>query len=34
MKDAFITPVKIGNKNYFDRNKLEAWIQSKREEQL
>ena len=31
MKDEFITPIKIGNRNYFDREELEKWIEDKRE---
>lgn len=30
MKKEFITPIKIGNRNYFDREELEAWIESKK----
>ncbi len=30
MKNEFIQPVKIGNRNYFDRNDLEEWIESKK----
>lgn len=26
----FINPIKIGNRNYFDRNELEEWIESKK----
>ena len=29
MKDEFISPVKIGNRNYFNRDDLEKWIESK-----
>ncbi len=28
MKNEFIQPIKIGNRNYFDRNDLEEWIES------
>ena len=31
MKDEFITPIKIGSRNYFDREELEKWIDDKRE---
>ncbi len=30
MKDEFISPIKIGNRNYFDREELEKWIESKK----
>ena len=30
MKNEFINPVKIGNRNYFDRDELEEWIESKK----
>ena len=30
MKNEFIQPIKIGNRNYFDRNDLEEWIESKK----
>ena len=30
MRNEFITPIKIGNRNYFNRDELEAWIESKK----
>ena len=30
MKDEFIVPIKIGNRNYFDREELEEWIDGKK----
>lgn len=30
MKGEFIIPVKIGNRNYFDREELEQWINDQR----
>ena len=30
MKGEFIVPVKIGNRNYFDREELEKWIEAQR----
>lgn len=30
MHGEFITPVKIGNRNYFDREELEVWIERKK----
>jgi predicted DNA-binding transcriptional regulator AlpA len=31
MRNDFIQPVKIGNRNYFDRDDLEEWIINKKE---
>lgn len=31
MRGEFINPVKIGTRNYFDREELEKWIESKKE---
>ena len=31
MRNEFITPIKIGNRNYFNRDELEVWIESKKE---
>ncbi len=31
MKNKFIIPIKIGNRNYFDRIELENWIDNQRD---
>lgn len=31
MHGDFIVPIKIGNRNYFDREELEKWIEDRRE---
>ncbi len=32
MRGEFITPIKIGNRNYFEREELESWIQDQKVE--
>ncbi len=34
MRNEFIVPIKIGNRNYFDREELEEWINDKRDMQI